>query len=238
MNLIKKSYAILCSIFMISICDINIEAQTKDSQLRSVIFRTLEKSIAQINNLNNIILFLSQPVSPDPKVYRLMHDQITINYIIKLLQKKYPADRLLYALILSNVPGMKNWLKNKMKTDDITKEELQENLIFITKTPNYLQNTLSHLTRWEFSQTPAITISALKTIIQLGIDPNIKNSKGNTPLIYAVLSNQIPIVQFLLSLPQIDTTIRNAQGQTALDIAQKTNNTQIINMLKNHTSKK
>lgn len=54
------------------------------------------------------------------------------------------------------------------------------------------------------------------------IDPNIQDLEGNTPLIVAILHNNIEQITLLVNDPRVDTTIQNMFGKTAWDYTSET----------------
>ena len=56
-----------------------------------------------------------------------------------------------------------------------------------------------------------------------GIDPNLKNSDGNTALALAAICGHLQVIKVLLSLQNIDLSSQNLNGKTALDLARENN---------------
>ncbi len=59
-------------------------------------------------------------------------------------------------------------------------------------------------------------LTKVRQLLARGIDVNSKDPKGNTVLMYAIMSGQLRIVQELLAVPGIDVNAANASGTTAL----------------------
>ncbi|WP_379968635.1 ankyrin repeat domain-containing protein [Epilithonimonas sp. UC225_85] len=62
-------------------------------------------------------------------------------------------------------------------------------------------------------------------------DPNIQDSQGNTPLLWAVKRNNIELISLLLK-NKADINIKDSMGISAFEYAIKSNNTELINLLK------
>jgi len=76
-------------------------------------------------------------------------------------------------------------------------------------------------------------INAVANIIKEDdlIDANVKDQKlGNTPLIYAICSNDENIVELLMR-NGADPSIKNDKGYNALDAARKSRNTKIKDLI-------
>lgn len=67
------------------------------------------------------------------------------------------------------------------------------------------------------------------------IDPNIQDLEGNTPLIVAILHNNIEHTTLLFNDPRVDTTIRNMFGKTAWDYTSE-NSGSFFSALRRHFS--
>lgn len=83
-------------------------------------------------------------------------------------------------------------------------------------------------------------IEVIKLLLLYGADPNIKNRRGQHPLIYLVEEyypvNKIPIIKLLLDYGA-DPNIKNKNNQTALMIASRSNMFGFFNQLKLSNSK-
>ncbi|MCD9856234.1 ankyrin repeat domain-containing protein [Epilithonimonas sp. JDS] len=62
-------------------------------------------------------------------------------------------------------------------------------------------------------------------------DPNIQDSHGNTPLLWAVKRNNLELVSLLLK-NKADINMKDSVGISAFEYAVKSNNTELINLLK------
>lgn len=62
-------------------------------------------------------------------------------------------------------------------------------------------------------------------------DPNIQDSHGNTPLLWAIKRNNLELVSLLLN-NKADVNIKDSVGISAFEYAVKSNNVELINLLK------
>ena len=67
-------------------------------------------------------------------------------------------------------------------------------------------------------------------LLQLGVDPNVQDKKGRTPLIYSILANQQKMVERLLQAGA-DLTIVDDSGHTALHWAIMLGEKQVVKLL-------
>ncbi len=86
-------------------------------------------------------------------------------------------------------------------------------------TPGYLLRSVAAQ-----NQTGALTM------LKGGIDPNVVNEKGNTPLMIAASLGDLPIVQDLLAY-RADVNLANKEGNTALIYAARFNRPEVIKLL-------
>lgn len=63
------------------------------------------------------------------------------------------------------------------------------------------------------------------------VDPNVKGRQGMTPLQFAARSGRTEMVQYLLSLPNIDISIPDDRGKTALDAAKVNEKEDVVALL-------
>jgi ankyrin repeat protein len=61
-----------------------------------------------------------------------------------------------------------------------------------------------------------LTLDVIKTLITLGNDPNIRNSEGSIPLIYALTSNREDLISYLTPLSDIFAVNQNNQSSVLL----------------------
>eukprot|EP00123_Amoebidium_parasiticum_P019447 comp25649_c0_seq1/m.47017 comp25649_c0_seq1/g.47017 ORF comp25649_c0_seq1/g.47017 comp25649_c0_seq1/m.47017 type:complete len:445 (-) comp25649_c0_seq1:708-2042(-) len=61
-------------------------------------------------------------------------------------------------------------------------------------------------------------VDIVSVLINKGVDPNVRDSDGNTPLIVAVENDVVPVVSYLSSFAHVDLDMRNNNGETALHI--------------------
>ncbi|MCU7618212.1 ankyrin repeat domain-containing protein [Chryseobacterium sp. PBS4-4] len=69
-------------------------------------------------------------------------------------------------------------------------------------------------------------------LLNKNADPNIGDSTGTTPLLWAIKSGNKELVEILLKY-KADKTTKDSMGMTPFEYALQTNNTEIINLLKN-----
>jgi ankyrin repeat protein len=69
-------------------------------------------------------------------------------------------------------------------------------------------------------------------LLNKNADPNIGDSTGITPLLWAIKSGNKELVEILLKY-KADKTAKDSMGMTPFEYALQTNNTEIINLLKN-----
>jgi ankyrin repeat protein len=80
-----------------------------------------------------------------------------------------------------------------------------------------------------FKAIQAEDLAAIRTFFQAGIDPNMLNEKGETPLTFAVGCCEIKTVRALLEKVDIDG--RNKEGNTALFLALRTDKRNVFDLL-------
>lgn len=81
-----------------------------------------------------------------------------------------------------------------------------------------------------FRSVAAKNETGVLTMLKGGIDPNIVNDKGNTPLIIASSLGDLPVVQHLLAY-RADVNMANKDGNTALIYAARYNRPEVIKLL-------
>ncbi len=84
------------------------------------------------------------------------------------------------------------------------------------------------------SHAPYNDIDGVQLLIKAGAEVNIQDSKGKTPLRYAVNLNAPYIVKTLLSVPGIKTSILSKDGKSDLAIAKKKGHKTIGRLLIQH----
>ncbi|MEX0940027.1 MAG: ankyrin repeat domain-containing protein [Candidatus Babeliales bacterium] len=189
------------------------------------------------NNLNTIIHNLISFAQTNKFFYESLQDSHTIGAIIKKLQEKNPAEPLLYALILAQLPGAKKWIQEKIADQKIELSDLEKYLFTLTQSPNRFQRIVTNSIGFEFKPTLPIIFSIMNAIFKAGINPNIQNHEGYTPLMYAIILENIPMVKFLLSIPEINLNIQNQKDRTAFDVAESIQNKEITKLLQNKKEK-
>lgn len=71
----------------------------------------------------------------------------------------------------------------------------------------------------------------VEKILAKNADPNIQDSHGNTPLLWAVKRNNLELVSLLLK-NKADINMKDSVGISAFEYAVKSNNKELINLLK------
>ncbi len=103
-----------------------------------------------------------------------------------------------------------------------------EFLITHVKNMNYASGEGTALTASVFKGDRNLT----HKLLQNNADPNVANSSGVTPLIYAVQSQNKEMVELLLK-NKANKTLSDKQGKTVFEYALFSKNQDIINLLKN-----
>lgn len=103
-----------------------------------------------------------------------------------------------------------------------------EFLITHVKNMNYASGEGTALTASVFKGDRNLT----QKLLQNNADPNVANSSGVTPLIYAVQSQNKEMVELLLK-NKANKTLSDKQGKTVFEYALFSKNQDIINLLKN-----
>lgn len=65
----------------------------------------------------------------------------------------------------------------------------------------------------------ALTLKAVQYLLRVGADINYKNQSGETALMAAVKMGNTEIVEFLISVPEVDLKAKNKSGESAKDLA-------------------
>ncbi|MFS4430476.1 ankyrin repeat domain-containing protein [Chryseobacterium sp. S90] len=105
---------------------------------------------------------------------------------------------------------------------------IAEFLITRVKNMNYASGEGTALTASVFKGDKNLT----QKLLANKADPNVANSSGVTPLIYAVQSQNKEMVELLLK-NKANKTLSDKQGKTVFEYALFTKNQDIINLLKN-----
>lgn len=71
----------------------------------------------------------------------------------------------------------------------------------------------------------------VERLLAKNADPNIQDSHGNTPLLWAVKRNNLELVSLLLK-HKADINMKDSVGISAFEYAIKSNNNELINLLK------
>jgi ankyrin repeat protein len=66
------------------------------------------------------------------------------------------------------------------------------------------------------------------------VDPNSRGRQDMTPLQFAARSGRVQVLEYLLSLPQIDVSAADSRGQTALDAAKINQHVPVVRALEAH----
>ena len=71
----------------------------------------------------------------------------------------------------------------------------------------------------------------VEKILDKNANPNLQDSFGNTPLLWAVKRNNLELVSILLK-HKADVNMKDSMGVSAFEYALKSNNNELINLLK------
>ncbi|MEX0940588.1 MAG: ankyrin repeat domain-containing protein [Candidatus Babeliales bacterium] len=193
--------------------------------------------IVNENSLNAIISKISKTAQVNKYFNSFINNPSFIDILIQKLQEKSQISKLTYALVLSQFPGTLAWLKEQLKKGTIKKSNLENALISLA-VPENLEQLIEKNTNFTFTETPILTVNAIKTLINVGANPNSQNEQGYTPLMVAGLKNNKSILIFLLNLSNIDLSIKNQQDNTALEIARIHQNKEIEKILQDYLKQK
>jgi len=80
-----------------------------------------------------------------------------------------------------------------------------------------------------FNAIEAEDLAAIRTFFQAGIDPNLVNEKGETPLTFAIGCCKIKTIKALLE--KVDVNRRNKEGNSPLYLAFRENKREIFDLL-------
>jgi ankyrin repeat protein len=72
---------------------------------------------------------------------------------------------------------------------------------------------------------------AVSILLQHGQSPDLKNSRGQTPLWFAALNGQEPLVKLLLSTSKVDADSKDDNGQTPLLLAAMNGHEAVVKLL-------
>ncbi|KAK3238326.1 hypothetical protein CYMTET_51654 [Cymbomonas tetramitiformis] len=67
-------------------------------------------------------------------------------------------------------------------------------------------------------------LAAVQALVQLGANPLVRGKDGSTVLDWAVMGGELPLIAWLMELPQMDVSTRNAFGCTAVHWAAASGN--------------
>ncbi|KAF7590226.1 hypothetical protein BBP40_003110, partial [Aspergillus hancockii] len=68
-------------------------------------------------------------------------------------------------------------------------------------------------------------------LLQRGVNVNVRNSRGQTPLHIAAQNGQLGVVRLLLASQQIDVDARDQQGSTPLHMASEKGHVEVVQLL-------
>ncbi|KAB8079278.1 ankyrin repeat-containing domain protein [Aspergillus leporis] len=71
-------------------------------------------------------------------------------------------------------------------------------------------------------------------LLQRGVNVNVRNSRGQTPLHIAAQNGQLDVVRLLLASQQIDVNARDQQGSTPLHLASEKGHVEVVQLLVAH----
>lgn len=71
----------------------------------------------------------------------------------------------------------------------------------------------------------------------MGADPDHVDSNGQTPLYYAVKSQKLDTVEFLLTVGSVDVNHEDNKHETPMNVAKRAGKKQMINLLLMHGAK-
>ncbi len=86
-------------------------------------------------------------------------------------------------------------------------------------------------------------IQGVKELIEMGMNPNNKDKTGKSALFIAAMYDNLPAIEYLMSLPNINKTILDNMGNTPLNIAAEKSGSNTVQFLMengysiNHTNK-
>lgn len=91
---------------------------------------------------------------------------------------------------------------------------------------NIYGNTVLHIAAYSNNY------SAIKSFLQRGINPNVTNNEGETPIMFAILHKSIQIVELLIQYGA-DLTIQDKNGMQIFDYLISFKNEEIENLIDN-----
>ena len=111
---------------------------------------------------------------------------------------------------------------------------------------NYSRILLGHLTRythhrdWVPTRMTAMHLTAYLglekaacALLNSGQAPDLKNSRGETPLLYSTREGHLAVSKLLINRNDVEVNTRDEKGQTALSLAAENGHETIVNLLLN-----
>lgn len=229
----------------------NLITNILEEKYEGEINQLIENALAT-DNLNKALDNLKILITNNKYLQALFFDKAFQK--IQEKQKEGRENPLLYATLLSTLPGGQLWIQKKIETGQlkVSKGDLRANF-FLFLNPKRLKNDILAYYKWEFEPESSIILPVIKNLMSLGANVFInlevftnlqglgvsvsaeKNLANVTPLMIAVIHNLEQVVEYLLSIPGIQTSTEDI---TALEIAQKVGNPRIIKMLQEYEKKK
>jgi uncharacterized protein len=105
--------------------------------------------------------------------------------------------------------------------------EVAKYLIDNVKDVNYLSPEGTALASLCINYNKAL----VEKLLEKNADPNIRDSNGNTPLMWAAKRGNVELAKILLKY-KADVSLKDTFGISAFEYAVKSNNTEMINLLK------
>ncbi|MEX0940044.1 MAG: ankyrin repeat domain-containing protein [Candidatus Babeliales bacterium] len=216
--------------------------------------RRLLQSKIDENNINEVISQLINNAQNFDKALKNLHhltknntklnesinNQSKIETILKLFQAKVrkkgiaSAQKWHFALFLHSLPGAKNWLTDLLIQENVTIKEINKFIanLYLGETHPNIDNAVI--------REPIIS-GIIQTYLELtNNNINFQDTDGNTLLMYAVMQDNVELVKYLLTQPEINLALKNkkktlfGKSKTALQIANELGNKEIIKLLEQH----